>query len=172
MLRRQHRFFRSVLIAADTVIISAAAVLAFYVRFDGLDGIAPPPAGEVISYSTHAIPLPTTVPIVLLAMMWAGLYRPRRDQRFHREAVDIFRAVVVGVVVTFATIGFLSRVVYDALDPSRLQYVVYGGLTAAMLLAWRGGFRSVLRMIRRRGWNLRHVAIVGTGRLGHPCALR
>ena len=170
MLRRQHRFFRSVLIAADTVIISAAAVLAFYVRFDGLDGIAPPPPGEVISYSTHAIPLPTTVPIVLLAMMWAGLYRPRRDQRFHREAIDIFRAVVVGVIVTFATIGFLSRVVYDALDPSRLQYVVYGGLTATMLLAWRGGFRSILRIIRRRGWNLRHVAIVGTGRLGQVVA--
>ncbi len=166
MLRKQHRFFRSVLIAADSIIISAAAILAYFVRFGMLAEYSPPSAEETLGYSTHAIPVLTAVPLMLVAMMWARLYHPRRDQRFHLEAGNLLRAIIIGVGLTFAAISFFSRILYDDLDPSRLQYLVYAALLAGMLITWRFSFRVMLRLLRKRGWNLRHVAIVGTGRLG------
>jgi Undecaprenyl-phosphate glucose phosphotransferase len=166
VLRRQHRFFRSVLLASDTVIIAAAAVLAYVVRFNLLGHIGAQPEDEIVTYSRYAIPVLMAVPIMLLAMMWAGLYRPRRDQRFYREAWDILKAVVVGVALTIAAITFFAKVLFDGRDPSRLQYVIYAALVLTMLMAWRYGFRTILRALRRRGWNLRHALIIGTGRLG------
>src|SRR5206468_2067242 len=35
-----------------------------------------------------------------------------------------------------------------------------------LLALHRVAFRSALQVIRRRGWNLRHVAVIGVGRLG------
>ena len=166
MLRRQHRFFRSVLITADTLIVAAAAILAYVARFALLDGVVPVPEGEPVTYATHAIPVLTAVPIMVVTFMWVGLYTPRRDQRFFREAWTILRAVVIGTALTFATISFFSRVLYDGRDLSRFQYVVYAGLALTLLTSWRFAFRAALRSIRRRGWNQRHVAILGTGRLG------
>jgi Undecaprenyl-phosphate glucose phosphotransferase len=166
VLRKQHRFFRSVLVAADTTIISAATVLAYSLRYGPFRDVFPVPAGEPVAYSTHAIPLLTAAPIMVITMMWANLYLPRRDQRFYREAGSLLKSVVIGVGLTVATISFFSKVLYDGRDPSRFQYVVYAGLVLVMLVTWRFGFRVVLRFIRRRGWNLRHVAIIGTGRLG------
>ncbi|MCP3903479.1 MAG: undecaprenyl-phosphate glucose phosphotransferase [Planctomycetes bacterium] len=166
MLRERARFFRSVLIATDTTVVSAAAVAAYFVRWGPLRDVFTAPPTEVLSYDSHAIPVLTAAPIMLVVMLWTGLYVPQRDQRFYREAGNILRAVVVGVGLTFATISFFSKTLYDGRDPSRFQYVVYALLALGSLLAWRYFFRVSLRLIRRHGWNLRHVAIIGTGRLG------
>ena len=152
--------------AADIVIIAVAAILAYFVRFSLFRHIAAPDPTEVITYASHAIPVLTTVPIMLVAMMWARLYVPRRDQRVYREIWDLIKAIVLGVALTFATISFFSRWLYDGRDPSRFQYVVYAGLAFLMLSTWRVIFRITLRIIRQHGWNLRHVMVIGTGRLG------
>ena len=86
MLKEQHRFFRSVLIAADTVLIVAAGIAAYALRFHILAPVIPLKDAGPITYQTHAIPLEVAAPIILVAMLWAGLYRPRRDERFHLEA--------------------------------------------------------------------------------------
>jgi len=166
VLRERARFFRSVLIASDTIVVSAATVSTYFLRWGPLRDVFPPPENDALSYGSHAIPVLTAAPIMLLVMMWAGLYAPQRDQRFYREAGNILRAVVVGVGLTFATISFFSKLLYSGKDPSRFQYVVYALLVLGTLLIWRYAFRVTLRLIRRHGWNLRHVVIIGTGRLG------
>ena len=140
--------------------------MVLFMRFGLLKDVGARPGDEVVTYSRYAIPVLMAVPIMLLAMMWARLYQPRRDQRFYREAWDILKAVTVGVGLTIAAFTFFAKMLFDGRDPSRLQYVIYAVLVLAMLLAWRYGFRTALRILRRHGWNLRHVAIIGTGRLG------
>ena len=167
LLREQHRFFRSVLVAADTVVLVAAAILAYVVRFEWLSAFeAWQPKDEFYSYQTHAIPVLTTVPLLLGAMLWSGLYLPRRDKRFYREVGAVVKAVVIGVALTVLTLSFLRNVLFDGRDYSRLQFGLFAALAAGFLLSWRLSFRTTLRWGRARGWNLRHVAIIGTGRLG------
>ena len=173
MLRRQHRFFRSVLIASDCVVICAAIVASFFIRFDLLAERFPPremPDADAITFATHSIPVVAAAVIMILTMVGTGLYQPRRDQRFQREAWIILKAIVLGVMFTVATVSFLSRLVFDGRDPSRVQYLVYASCLLVFLLTWRFTFRAILRALRRRGFNLRHVAIIGNGRLGQIVA--
>lgn len=160
MLKTQHRFFRSVLMLADGMIIIVASVLAYIVRFHMMSD-----AGAS-SYAAHAIPVSVTLPIVMLTMLWVGVYQARRDQRFFTEGYILLKGLVIGVLLTWAFLSFFQKVFFDGRDPSRGQIVIYFGLLVSMMLTWRFTFRMALRYLRSRGWNLRHVAIIGTGRLG------
>lgn len=168
MLRQRHQFFRSLLVGCDTVLVAASVILAYHLRYHAFGELLPSrlAEGEVARFATHGIPLFTAAVIVMLSMSICGLYRPRRDERLIDEVGALLRAVGLGVAATFTFVAFFSRVLYDGLDPSRLQYAVLAATIFPVLLSWRLTFRLVLRAIRRRGWNLRHVAIVGTGRLG------
>ena len=101
MLRQQHRFFRNVLMACDLAIIIAAAVLAYFLRFHALSDIIPPKE-SVTSFQVHAIPIMVVWPLMWLAAIGVGLYKPRRDQRFYREAATIVKAVLLGLGLTIA----------------------------------------------------------------------
>ncbi len=151
--------------AADLVIIVAAVVAAYLLRFQLLSGVIRPQEPEP-SFRAQAIPLGVAVPVMILAMLWAGQYRPRRDQRFHLEAMAIIKGTVVGLMATVVVLSLLQKVYFDGLHYGGWQFVIYGLTAACMLLVWRLSFRIALRFIRARGWNLRHVAIIGTGRLG------
>ncbi|MCZ6836761.1 MAG: undecaprenyl-phosphate glucose phosphotransferase [Planctomycetota bacterium] len=169
MLRNQHRFFRSVLIACDTLMLVAAVVLAYFVRFHLLDEYLPPKDSN-IRFATHSIPVLVAVPLMLVSLLFVGLYQPRRDQRYFYEASVIIKATLIGLGLTIAFITLFGKVLFDGRDFSRLQYGTYFVLSTFVLLLWRYAFRVILRSLRRRGWNLRHVAIIGDGRLGQVVA--
>ena len=165
VLRRQHRFFRSVLMACDLAIIIAAAVLAYFLRFEVLGEIIPPKE-SVTSFQVHAIPIWLVWPLMWLAAVCVGLYKARRDQRFYREAVAILKAVLLGLGLTIAFLSLFQNILFEGRHFSGWQFAVFGVVATAMLVTWRLSFRIGVRALRRRGWNLRHVAIIGTGRLG------
>ena len=163
MLRQQHRFFRSVLIGSDAVLIVLASVIAYWLRFFVLDhwfAVLDTP-----TYRSHGIPFLVAAPVMLGAMLSSGLYKPRRDQRFFYEAATILKAVIIGLMLTIAATTLLRNVLYDGRNLSGLQFGAFGVSVCALLLTWRLSFRWVLRYMRSRGWNLRHVAVIGSGRL-------
>ncbi len=138
----------------------------YFLRFVTLAGVIPPEDAGTITYGTHAIPLEFVAPIMLLAMVWVGQYRPRRDERFYLEAGMIIKGVVVGLAATIVVFSVFQNVLFEGRHYSGWQFAIYGTCVTAVLMCWRFGFRVALRSLRRRGWNLRHVAIIGTGRLG------
>jgi Undecaprenyl-phosphate glucose phosphotransferase len=170
MLRQQHRFLRSVLIAADGVVVIAASLLAYWIRFEMMEPPAELPGAGPASYVTRAIPAWVAVPILILSMLWAGLYRPRRDQRFYGEATAILKACTVGVVLIIVFMTLLRNPLFDGRLYNARQYGVFFICAAAFLLCWRFSFRVGLRVLRAKGFNLRHVAIIGNGRLGQVVA--
>ncbi len=151
--------------ATDLACIVAAAVGAYFLRFHLLADVIPP-REALVSYRAYGIPVELAAPLMMLAMLWAGQYRPRRDQRFHREAAAIIKATAVGLIATIVSLSLLQNVLFEGQHFSGWQFAIYGACTALVLLTWRFVFRFTLRIIRARGWNLRHVAIIGTGRLG------
>ena len=167
MLKEQNRFFSNVLMAADLSIVVAADVLAYVVRFRGLPDLIPPKeAASEIAYGTHAIPVLALLPLTLIGMLSAGLYRPRRDEHFSREAAAVVQGVLVGLALTIAALSLFRNVLFDGRHLSGWQFAVYAAIACCFLVTWRFFFRGFLRVIRAHGWNLRHVAVIGTGRLG------
>lgn len=163
MLREQNQLFRWILIGVDAAVVLAAQVAAYHVRFRFFPTLDP---REVPTYGTHSIPPEAAVLLMVLTLMWVGLYRPRRDQHFINEAGVIFKAVIIGALATRLWCDLFEKILYGGQDPSRGQTLIYALTALVLLIAWRFTFRSILRWMRRHGWNLRHVAIIGSGRLG------
>jgi Undecaprenyl-phosphate glucose phosphotransferase len=150
--------------ASDAVLVATSTVLAYYARFSWLTPFYP--AQDQPRFATHAIPFLLAAPVLMGTMISLGLYRARRDQRFFIEAVTILKAIAVGVMILVALLTLMRDWLYGGRNLSGLQFGLFAAICATLLLMWRFSFRSALRVLRKRGWNLRHVAIIGTGRLG------
>ncbi|MCW5756294.1 MAG: undecaprenyl-phosphate glucose phosphotransferase [Phycisphaeraceae bacterium] len=112
------------------------------------------------------------------------LYRPRRDRSLAGELAQVAKAVVIAVmamVVVLWGVGssqlaggnIPSRpllVLGFELDANRVQMILLAVFLLAGMTLHRATFRMVLRHLRSRGLNLRHVAIIGVGRTGRIAA--
>lgn len=186
MLKQQHQLFVGLLAACDGVVIVLASFVAWAVRWFSFDRSGWP-GGLPRSwehYPKDALVL-YTVPVVLLALRWFGLYRPRRDRTLLSELAQVFKACAAAMVGLVALLYVFESSVFDpkpaftltnvlgtrvALDESRLQLLALAFMLPVLLSLHRVSFRLALRSLRRRGWNLRHVAIIGVGRLGQIVA--
>lgn len=177
MLKQQHQLFVGLLVLADALVIIAATLGAWLARWLAIDQDWWP---SVEHLSKESLVLYTT-PIVLLVMRWAGLYRPRRDRSIANEIATIFKASMVslGAIIIAAYVlesslfrerQVAANVLGVAMDAGRFQLGAMMLLLPIGLSIERAIFRTGLRWLRRRGWNLRHVVIIGTGRVAQIVA--
>ncbi len=174
MLKQQHQFFVGLLALADALVITAATFLAWIIRRLTIEQTWWPASWE--HPPKEALVL-FTVPTALVCMQWFGLYRPRRDRSLFSETGQIIKATtasMLGVLaVLYVTDSSVFRGSYHTiavggaiLDAGRVQLGSLALLMPAMLALERVAFRVGLRVMRTRGWNQRHVAVIGCGRLG------
>lgn len=157
MLKKHSQFFESLLFIADIIIIVASWLISYYLRFySGLvqidKGIPP-----------LKIYLFLIVPIILIwgfAFKAFGLYRPRRITSHLSEVFDIAKASIVSILVLIAV-----TFAYRQYEFSRLVFLFFGTINIIALSLQRWIFREVLRYLRKKGYNVRHAIIVGTGDL-------
>jgi putative colanic acid biosynthesis UDP-glucose lipid carrier transferase len=97
-----------------------------------------------------------------------GLYAPQRGVTVFEEIRRLVNATLLLAAVWFGFL-FLSKL---GADFSRVWSIYWIALTLAVHLTTRVGIRLVLRRLRRQGYNLRHIVIVGAGRLGATIADR
>lgn len=177
MLKERHRIFVSILVGIDTLVIADAQLMTVVLGGDDATRLLLPPglgamATATASPGAHAlanwsfvVPVVGGLVVTLLCMLVAGLYRPRRDRSFGGEIIDILKATVAScalLVIAFRVLAPLA----GFNEPSGRLLLIHLATLTAFLAAHRFVFRLVLRRLRERGWNLRHVAIIGTGRLG------
>ncbi len=139
----------------DLLVISTAWMASYHIRFDIMyaqKGTAP--------WQAVAINLLLTLLLSLVVMAGSGLYRPRRDKSFLFELGHIIKASILVWGVLIVVLYFTHEEPF-----TRGMLVIFLPIMTGSLIVERGLFRAGLRHIRRRGWNLRHAVIVGTGRL-------
>ena len=112
------------------------------------------------AFREFVAPMGFSMIMVLLTFSRFGLYVPKRTKSLTQELGDVARAVTAAWAMTYVVTILMSQVM-----PSRLMMVSV--LVSWLLLAVvnRIVARETLRWFRRRGWNQRTAAIVGTGRL-------
>jgi len=91
-----------------------------------------------------------------------ALYAPQRGVSVFEEIRRLVNATLLLAAIWF-TFLFLSK---SGTDFSRVWSTYWLLLTLAFHLLFRGGIRLGLRRLRRQGYNLRHIVIVGAGTLG------
>ncbi|HYK94606.1 MAG TPA: sugar transferase [Candidatus Dormibacteraeota bacterium] len=153
MLRRHASGFRALLMLTDGALAGVLLVALSIVRFerewlDHWQVILQQPAALAFSYAA-----------LWIVILWLhGMYRPRARWTIRSEGLAIGRATVVLALLTLSVLFVfrlpdVSRLYLLALFPS--QWL----LTLATRIALRFGFEQ----LRRRGYNVRFVLIVGAG---------
>jgi Undecaprenyl-phosphate glucose phosphotransferase len=175
LLKQQHQFFVALLCIVDGLVVGAACMAAWSLRMQVVEGYFP--NGNWESWVKGPL-FVFVVPVVLATMWFFGLYRPRRDRSLWPEQRAILNTCLASMA---ALIVVLWAVENDAVvktgkatrniagyevEGARLQVVLLAVILPLFLGFHRAAFRAALRQVRRRGRNLRHVAIVGVGRLG------
>ncbi len=175
MLKQRHQLFVALLACADAVVIACACLSAWLVRRGYVEGSLPDEGVDWLRGPLFFFALP----IGLYAMWGFGLYRPRRDRGFAHEQLQVLKsgiATIIALIVVLWALGPETAGGWSeapvrqlwgmTLDAGRVQLGVLAAALPLMMATHRVVFRLTLRAIRRRGWNLRHVCVVGTGRLG------
>jgi len=101
------------------------------------------------------------LPLWYIVFKAFGLYRPRRISSKFAEIMDIAKGTTIAILILVSLTFFVRKYEF-----SRLTFVYFGIICVIALCVERILFRELLRLIRKRGYNLRHALIVGTGSLG------
>ena len=101
------------------------------------------------------------IPLWFVVFKALGLYRPRRISSRVAEAMDIVKATSIATLILISLTFFVARYEF-----SRVIFLYFWIISIIALCLIRILFREFLRLIRKRGYNLRYVLIAGTGKLG------
>jgi len=152
MLKHHSQVFKGLMVANDLFFISLAWWLAYLARFH--TDIFRLPEAYVFSHYVGAWLL--TLVIWPTVFVLFDLYRPRRLSTRWHEAADVLKGSFFAVLVFLGVIFLLREIIL-----SRIVVVVFFTLAFGLLNMSRLTAREGLRFLRRRGYNLRHVAVIG-----------
>ncbi len=154
MLYRYSELFRSLLLFTDLLLVTLAWGIAYAVRFTLFEAPLGTPGPERYAWAG-----------LLLLPAWAwlfrshDLYQPKRTGSLLQETGDVVRACTMGIVLLLAADAALRTYL------SRGVIAFFWPLSVLAVTANRVAIRSILRRLRRSGYNLRYVLIVGAGEL-------
>lgn len=157
MLKRHSQFLESLMLLSDLLAIAASWTAAYYLRFFW---------GPVPVYRGVPGVRPYLFLMAVIVVVWGvafrafGLYRPRRISSHLAEVRDIAQACTLAVLILVAVTFFLKQFEF-----SRLVILYFWAFSILSVSLVRALFREGLRFLRRRGYNLRHILIVGEGAL-------
>lgn len=114
---------------------------------------------ETLSFENYMWALIFIVPGYLLLYMAFHLYTPKRVQGRRVECTNVIKANTVGILI-FLTILYLAKQVHFSREMLFFFYI----LNTCNCIAMRLALFSTLRAMRRRGFNQKHILLVGYSR--------
>ena len=157
MIRKNQEFLNRVNILLDMILVIVSYILASWLRLDFLDG----DSGNMGAVSGTTILLALAYSLVLFFLLsLMGFYNTTRTRRLVWKIRTIFLGVTLSILIA-STVLFVFRLV----DFSRGVLLVFYLATLALLIGKYAFMRLVLSRFRGKGYNLKHVVVIGTGKL-------
>ena len=154
MIKENQQLLNRINTLTDALIIYLMIPVSFWVRFTLQQGIIN------ITLRDYLI-LGLVYTAVQIALFYAvGLYRPYRHVRLRKELARLLFACILGFVLL---ISWLSLRHMD--DYSRQMLIIFFLLSFFFLSLKRIILRQMLWRMRAKGYNLKHVLLIGNGNL-------
>lgn len=170
MIKDNQQHFNRLHVVIDAMVTVAAYLLAWWLKFKS--GILSTPEGALPT-EIYTGALIVIIPVYVLLYYAFNLYAPKRVQGRRLEAWNVFKANTVGLVIIFSVLFLLdSTVIRYALreipvemgDFSREMILYFYVLNVFLDVLVRNIIRRILRSIRKKGYNLKHILLVGYSR--------
>jgi Undecaprenyl-phosphate glucose phosphotransferase len=151
---RFQRFYNSIKLGADLVTLAIAFGLAYLTRFSIFKWESLPPLEETLQT------LAFILVIFPLTFRQSNLYTTNRNRSHLSEVFELFKATLLATVILVAVTYFVRE------RYSRATILLFAGYAFTCVSMVRLAFRAVFNELRRRGYNVKTILVVGAGDLG------
>ncbi len=154
MIKENQKHFNRLQVVIDAFVIVISYVLAWVIKFQILendDGKLP--------FRTYMFAMVCIVAAYLLLYNLFSLYTPKRVQGRRLELWNIVKANTVGIALILGVLYLIKMI-----DFSRWMLFYFYVLNVILEAIARNLIRYFLRDIRRKGYNLKHIVLVGYSR--------
>ncbi len=157
MIKDNQKVFNRLMVIIDAAITVASFMLAYFFKFYVLNRF---PGPGVLPASDYFRLLIFIVPIYMLIYYACGVYAPKRTVRRRFEIYGIVKANTIGIVTLIILLYMIIREFNVSRSVMAIFYIFDIFITSCFRLALRKG----LRTIRSKGYNLKHILLVGYSR--------
>ena len=158
MIKDNQKVFNRMHVVMDAIITIVSYALAYFIKFyiinAGLLGIG------VLPVDYYFKMLWVIVPAYMLLYYYCDVYGPKRTHKQSKEIYAIIKANTVGMALFIIFLYVFIREIHI----SRTMMALFYGLNIAIMTCSRLVLRKTLRSMRKRGYNMKHVLLVGYSR--------
>ncbi len=153
MIKDNQTFFNRLHLWLDGLVIVTSYIAAWFLKFD--TGLFEHEKGA-LPVRTYMFALLFVVPSYLILYSVCQLYTSKRVQRIRVEFANIIKANVLGLLV-FLTVLYIIKQPHF----SRTMLFIFFTLNILLAMLFRGMVYFLLFSLRRSGYNIKHVILVG-----------
>lgn len=158
MIRDNQKYFNRLLVLLDALTIGATYWLSWFLWINVYVKVNNPETG-ILPIEIYFIAFAAIVPGYLILYNAVDLYSSKRTSKTMYEVLNIIKANTVGLVAVMVVLFAINIP-----DFSRGMVGVFYGVNIIVESFMRKGVRHVLRYVRRKGYNLKHMLLVGYSR--------
>jgi len=162
MIRENQRFLNILQVIFDVIVISFSLYLAWYIRVK-TDLLGP--GFDVWGISQYAISLLFIIVTYTILNYFFGLYSPHRTDNISSEIKQILKVNVIGLLVLITALYII-----EVSDYSRYLLAIFAIFSTVFMSGERFLLRNILRHMRKKGYNVQFILVIGAGELGEKFA--
>lgn len=154
MIKENQKHFNRLQVLIDAFVIAFSYIMAWVIKFQILkndDGKLP--------FKIYMMAMVVIVAVYLVLYHMFSLYTPKRVQGRRLELWNIVKANTVGIALILGVLYLIKMI-----DFSRWMLFYFVVLNVVLETIARNLIRYFLRSIRRNGYNLKHIVLVGYSR--------
>lgn len=160
MIRDHQKYFNKLLVLLDAMVIAAAYWFSWFLWLSGYVKENDPGIG-ILSVETYFAALAAIVPGYLILYNTFDLYSSKRTAKMIYEIFNIIKANTVGLLAVMVVLYAINIP-----DFSRGMVGVFYGINIVAESLMRKSVRYGLRRMRKKGYNVKHILLVGYSRAG------
>lgn len=157
MIKDNQKIFNRLLVVLDALITSASLVLAYLFKFYVLNQ---GPGVGVLPLSDYVFLLVFIVPVYMFLYYTCSVYAPKRTVHHKYEIYGIVKANTIGIGVLI----IILYLVIKEINFSRSVIAFFCIFNICLTSGFRILLRKMLQKIRQKGYNLKHILLVGYSR--------
>lgn len=156
MIKDNQKYFNRMHVVLDALVIIISYLLAWVLKFrTELFGHSV----QTLPFAYYALAMVLIIPIYLVLYYACSLYTPKRVQGRRLEAANIFRANTIGLLLVILGLYMIKQQHF-----SRSMLFIFYAVNIILEIVLRNLIRYALRNIRKKGFNQKHILLVGYSR--------
>lgn len=158
MIKDNQKYFNRLLVLLDAVVVAVAYYIAWFIWLSGMVKVIDPEMG-VLAKEVYFSALFAIVPGYLLLYSNCDLYTPKRTTKQVYEFFNIIKANTIGLLAIMVVLYAINLP-----DFSRGMIFLFYGINVVLEVMMRKSVRFALRYFRKKGYNMKHILLVGYSR--------